>query len=380
MNILHVTPTLNPATEDVSAYVSQFCLQLESMGHTCNVITLDSSKEARHWPPDISWEAVVDKNSKFGFYSDLWHLLSRRAAAADVVLIHGLWQLHSIISGHICRSLGVPYYVFPHSTLDPIINKKYPLKYIKKIIYWLAFECKNLNSANDIFFTNPEEQRKGITAFPFTKFQGKIVPTGIKNSAKDLEQLADSLAQHRPNGTHARRLLFLGRLHEKNGCDILIDGFSRALSSVEDIELVFAGPGPEEYIKELRVRADAGAGLGRIHFTGLVEGDEKWGLLSSAYAFILPSHQENYGLAIAEALAASIPVIITNQVDIWREIQSSGGGIVSSDDAEGVCSAIIRMMLLPREDWIAMRNSARRCFDRNFDISAAACRLIEAMD
>lgn len=174
MNILHVTPTLNPATEDVSAYVSQFCLQLESMGHTCNVITLDSSKEARHWPPDISWEAVVDKNSKFGFYSDLWHLLSRRAAAADVVLIHGLWQLHSIISGHICRSLGVPYYVFPHSTLDPIINKKYPLKYIKKIIYWLAFECKNLNSANDIFFTNPEEQRKGITAFPFTKFQGKI--------------------------------------------------------------------------------------------------------------------------------------------------------------------------------------------------------------
>jgi glycosyltransferase involved in cell wall biosynthesis len=110
----------------------------------------------------------------------------------------------------------------------------------------------------------------------------------------------------------------------------------------------------------------------RVTWTGMITGAEKWGALHSAEVFLLPSHQENFGIAVAEALAAGVPTLISNKVNIWREILADGAGMVSDDTLEGACTTLRSYNDLPAEERITMRQAARACFDRRFEISTAA--------
>jgi glycosyltransferase involved in cell wall biosynthesis len=110
-----------------------------------------------------------------------------------------------------------------------------------------------------------------------------------------------------------------------------------------------------------------------------VQGDLKWGTFRRSEAFILPSHQENFGIAVAEALACGVPVLISNQVNIWREIEQAGAGLVQADTLEGTKHLIEAWLDTPAEQWQAMRAKATQCFNQKFDIERTADELIEAM-
>jgi glycosyltransferase involved in cell wall biosynthesis len=111
----------------------------------------------------------------------------------------------------------------------------------------------------------------------------------------------------------------------------------------------------------------------------MLTGDAKWGAFRAAEAFVLPSHQENFGIVVAEALACGKPVLITNKVNIWHEVEAAGAGLVADDDTPGIASLLRRFLCMSEADRAKMGEAARRCFERNFDVRAAALSLADAL-
>jgi glycosyltransferase involved in cell wall biosynthesis len=136
-----------------------------------------------------------------------------------------------------------------------------------------------------------------------------------------------------------------------------------------------AGPcADEQYLHQLRALA-SNAG-DSILFPGMLTGDTKWGALSTAEAFVLPSHQENFGIAVVEALACGTPVLISNKINIWREIEADGAGYVENDDLAGTSNLLSRWLAAPAEIRLRMQQSARECFANRFEIERATDSLL----
>jgi glycosyltransferase involved in cell wall biosynthesis len=136
--------------------------------------------------------------------------------------------------------------------------------------------------------------------------------------------------------------------------------------------LMIAGPDVVGWQKELNDRA-AQLGFGsRITWTGMISGAMKWGALRAAKVFVLPSHQENFGIAVVEALAAGVPVLISNKVNIWREIEADEAGIVEQDTPEGTSRLLQSYLEMSDTQRAAMSRRAIECFERRFEIKKAA--------
>ncbi len=114
----------------------------------------------------------------------------------------------------------------------------------------------------------------------------------------------------------------------------------------------------------------------QVTWTGMLEGDLKWGAFRAAEAFILPSHQENFGVSVVEALACGVPVLISDQVNIWREIASARAGLVESDDLDGTIRLLERWLELSEAERQSMGIESLRCFKKEFEVMAVAHHLI----
>ena len=145
-------------------------------------------------------------------------------------------------------------------------------------------------------------------------------------------------------------LLFLSRIHEKKGCDLLLRAFAKIAAEYPELYLVVAGPDPMQLESRLRTQADR-AGIGhRVYWPGMLQGAAKYGAFRCAEAFVLPSHQENFGIVVAEALACGTPVLISDQVNIWREILESGVGAGPAGHAGGHGTAAEELAQPPGAD------------------------------
>ena len=132
--------------------------------------------------------------------------------------------------------------------------------------------------------------------------------------------------------------------------------------------MVIAGPDEEGLEPELTSLATAGGAGERVHFPGMLRGDAKWGAFYAAEAFALPSHQENFGVAVAEALACGTPVLISNKVNIWREIAADGVGLVEEDDLAGTARLLARWRALTVAERAEMGAKSRPVFQRRYNV------------
>jgi glycosyltransferase involved in cell wall biosynthesis len=124
---------------------------------------------------------------------------------------------------------------------------------------------------------------------------------------------------------------------------------------------------------------DSGSAANRIHWTGMVKGDVKWGAFRCAEAFILPSHQENFGIALVEGMACGLPVMTTRRVNIWREIESDGAGFVEEDTLEGTRSLLRRWIQTSPTERAAMSKRAVASFRERYTVEQSAESLIKAI-
>ncbi len=144
--------------------------------------------------------------------------------------------------------------------------------------------------------------------------------------------------------------------------------------------IVVAGPNDHPYGEEMKSLAARLGIADRITWTGMLTGDLKWGAFYHAAAFTLPSHQENFGIAVAEALACGVPVLISDKVNIWREIADDRAGYVGNDDLSSTVQILARWLETPAGERAAMAERARRCFQTRFDVEQTARSLIAVLE
>ncbi len=316
-----------------------------------------------------------DEMNRVGMSSRMSENQCEQIDAKEIIIAHGLWQWPGLLAWQNFKKCKTRYLVFPHGMMDPWFKKTYPIKHIKKQIYWWYRQSKIMREAFAVCFTTEEERL--LAQDTFVPYRCNEVVTGMGVSqplGKQSEQQKEFFLKF-PALKNKKLLLYLGRFHPKKGVDLLINSFLEY--SQKDSILVLAGPintvNPyEKSLMKLTRKQEE-----RIIWTGMLQGDIKWGALSVADALILPSHQENYGMVVAEAFSVGTPVFLTNKVNLWREVVECQAGIVSKDDQVGINELIIR--------WVAnehsrMKENAMTCFNKKMHIKRAVERIVSAFE
>ena len=161
---------------------------------------------------------------------------------------------------------------------------------------------------------------------------------------------------------------------------MLIDAFAKIAADDPELHLVMAGPDQQQWSVELQqiaAKADIGS---RIHWPGMVTGEAKWGAFYGAEAFILPSHQENFGIAVAEAMACGKPVLLSDKVNIAEEIAADGAGLMELDTPQGTLELLQRWIATSPYDRQQMGERALETFHRRYDLQQTARAIIQLFE
>jgi glycosyltransferase involved in cell wall biosynthesis len=367
------------------------------IGSEGEVLTLDDPSAPFLRDIGFKVHALGPVRTRFGYNRRLIPWLRAERDRFDGFVIHGLWQY----PGWAVRRVVHPdkaYLVFAHGMLDPYFKRAFPLKHLKKAIYWLLNEYWVLNNARRVLFTSEDECRLAAESFWPCHWQPSVVPYGASAPEGDPAELRKIFldrfpALRNPDGGPRRFILFLGRIHTKKGCDLLLDAFSRIARREPGLDLVFAGPdiagaadighlephGSSSHWLRARLMSQAAArGIGhRVHWTGMLDGEEKWGAFHACEVFSLPSHQENFGIAVAEALACGKAVLLSDKVNIWREITRDGAAFTGPDTLAGTLRTLEDWLALTPEKKIEMGANALACFRRRYDMHANASGIID---
>lgn len=368
--VLQLISTMNPDFGGPQEAAGQIARSLTSLGIESDIATLDA--------PDATWgdtNVIRLGPGRFGTYcySDrLLPWLRTNARRYGSIVIHGLWQYHGFAAWRGLRDLGVPYYVFAHGMLDPWFKQQYPLKHLKKTLYWPWAEYRVLRDARAVLFTTEEERLLARQTFDRYRVNEAVVGLGIAEPPAGNREI---FLQRHPELRDKRIVLFLGRLHPKKGCDLLIEAFAAAARREPELRLVMAGPGDESYRAELEGLAQMFGVADRIVWTGMIQGEAKWSAYHAAEVFALTSHQENFGISVAEALACGVPVLISNKVNIWREISAEQCGLVGDDTLIGARNLLTQWLDLSAIERERMSANALACFRKHFLIDATTARL-----
>jgi glycosyltransferase involved in cell wall biosynthesis len=380
MKILRAIHTINPALGGPIESVMQSSSLLARRGHDVEIISLDSPND--QWVRDcpVKVHALGPGRGSYGYAPRFTRWIKERQAMYDAVIVQGIWQYSSFGVWRALRGSATPYFVFPHGMLDPWFKRTYPAKHLKKLLYWPWAEYRVLRDAAAVLFTSDQERRLARKSFSLYRCNEIVVNYGTAAPDIDLASAREDFLNSFPQLRGKRLLLFLGRLHEKKGCELLLEAFvavRNAAGGDPSLHLVMAGPSADQkYLEHLkRLAAENSA----VTFTGMLAGSSKWGALSAADAFILPSHQENFGIAVVEALACGTPVLISKEVNIWREIAADQAGYAEEDDLAGTTRLIERWLATPPELRAAIRENARKCFASHFEINRATDSLLKAL-
>lgn len=379
MRILHVIPSLNPDRGGTVEGLNQMANALIELGHEIEIATLDD--------PDDTWVHSSEKKvhalgpSKFNYRYSWKYIpwLKENASQFDAVVIEGIWQFHSLGAWLALRGGRVPYFVFTHGMLSPWFKRVYPIKHFKKWLYWPWADYRVLRDAKAVFFTCEEERLLARKSFWLYRCHEVVVGYGTVGPNGDRDWYRKVFLSRYPNIIGKRLILFMGRLHPVKGCDILLESFAMVADRDATLHLVMAGPdsiGCREALEALSVR------LGiedRVTWAGTLNDELKWGAIMSAEVLVLPSHQENFGMVVPEALACGKPVLISDRVNIWREVEASKSAIVARDTISGVVEMLTRWLDLDGKEYLSMCRSARMCFENHYEIKKVANRLSDAI-
>ncbi len=380
MKILHVMSSVDPTGGGPIEGVQQLGRVLVKNGHTVHIATADAPDAP--WLREIALPVHALGPARLGRYAyaprlETW--LRANHARYDAIIVNGLWQFHGLATWRALRLTQTPYFVFTHGMLDPWFKHTYPLKHLKKSLYWHRAERRVLRDARGVCFTCEEERVLARQSFARYKCREKVVSYGTAAPQGDAQAQREAFLGCFPHLRGKRALLFLSRIHEKKGCDLLIEAFARVAGNDEKLHLVMAGPDQTGWQTQLQVQAQKLGIAKRVTWTGMLSGDLKWGAFRSAEAFVLPSHQENFGIAVAEALACGLPVLISDKVNIWREIENDKAGLVAPDTLAGTQHLLQSWMDLPVAQQLEMRRRAVQCFEDRFEIDRAVQSLLEVL-
>lgn len=372
MMLLHVTASMDPKSGGVSQALRTMVAGLSERGIRNEVVSLDA--------PDAQWcsddllviHAVGPSRNPWRYSALLLPWLLDNLPRFDAVILHGLWlyngyairkglrhlKTHRPATG--TKNNRLPrFFVMPHGMLDPYFQQATgrKLKAWRNHLYWRLVEGSVINESDGLLFTCETERLLACQSFaPYHPRREVVVGLGVETPPTYTSAMRAAFLDVCPSLRERSYLLFLSRIHDKKGVELLIQAYAQmyqhqkaSLSLTLDHSfteqsaavhqalpaLVIAGPGLETSYGQRMLDLAADLPEGTIYFPGMLSGEAKWGAFYGCEAFVLPSHQENFGIAVVEAMACGKPVLISNQINIWREIAASGGGLIADDTSTG---------------------------------------------
>ncbi len=384
MNVLRVIWSMNPRSGGPCQGIRNSIPALEKLGVQNEVVCLDAPESDFLGTDPFVIHAVGQAHGPWGYHKALLPWLLINFSRFDTVIVHGLWQypgyaVWKALKKFKANNAGSTYpsvFVMPHGMLDPWFQRAAgrKLKAIRNILYWKLIEAKVVNDADGLLFTCEQELRLAREPFrPYSPKKELNVGYGILPPPTYQSYMVEEFRSV-ANLKNKSYLLFLSRVDVKKGVDILVKAYlALKRKNYELPTLVIAGPGIDTpYGAKIREMAGDDES---IYFPGMLSGTTKWGAFYGCEAFVLPSHQENFGIAVVEALACSKPVLISNQVNIWREIQEGQGGIIEEDNFEGAKEMLLRWIAISDGERPEMSKNARKIYESHFTVEKAALKL-----
>ena len=366
MHILHIISTLDPAKGGPGEGV-RLLLSHQGEGWTGEVVTLDEPGAPFLHELPFPVHPLGPARGVYGYSSRLLPWLRRNRSRFDGFLLNGMWEYCGLAT---CLAAGrqTPYLVYAHGMLDPYFKRRFPRKHLKKALYWYPVEYWVLRRAARVLFTTRTEEELARKSFTRWRWRAAIVPYGMLPPRTSRAENIAALYAAVPEIQDRRYLVFLGRIHPKKGCDQLVRAFCDVAESDPDLHLLMAGPDRDGYSARLQSLAEDAGLADRIHWPGILRGPAKWGAFQAAEAFVLPSHQENFGIAVAEALACGRAVLLSDQVNIGSMIQDTGCALIRPDTLEGTRDLLRAWVSLSTGEHASMNENAARCFAERFDL------------
>ena len=339
MRVLHVIPAIAESYGGPSKVVIDTCRALRNAGVNAEIATTNAdhheNTEIPHEvPANVGGVPVYFFRRQMNWsYKPSWGLtrwLNQNVPSYDLIHAHALFSYSTAAASLIARRHGVPYIILPHGMLGP-----WPLQNRRQLkrFYLNVIEKRNLEGAAGVHFTAEDELRKSAAVGRSNFVLPYIVE--LPNDHNGFEM--------RGKGSKVR-ILYLSRFDPKKGIDLLAKALGGLLQEGRHFELIMAGRGEGKYEEQVKAMLAASGVLPFTTFTGFVQGEEKAKVIASADLFVLPSYDENFGVAITEVMARGLPVVITDRINIHEEIKNAGAGLVISPAVDALQRALRQLV------------------------------------
>lgn len=300
--------------------------------------------------------------------------LSQRSGDYDVVHIHALFSFSSVAAAISAHKSRTPYIVRPLGTLNRwgMRNRR---PWLKDLSFQLI-ESRILRNAALVHFTSEQERREaaelGVTG------ASTIIPNPVRID-DDRSFISGAFRARYPELRDKTIILFLSRFDKKKGLDLLIPAFAKARQVYPECKLVLAGDGDPVLVCGLKSEVER-LGVERdVLWTGFLTGEAKQAALADADLFVLPSYSENFGIAAVEAMNAGLPVIVSDQTGIHREVAEARAGLIVPCYTDALAEAL-GLLLRDSGTRGAMGRNGRDLAHQHFSVRAVVRSTIEAYE
>ena len=387
MKILRVISSMNPKSGGPAQGIRNAIPHIQKLGILNDVICLDEENMEYGTTDDFTIHKVGKGKTAYQYQPILLEWLSENMTNYDVVLVHGLWQYHNLAVYKAIKKLkkqskkAPKVVVLPHGMMDPYFQTAPDRKWraLRNEMVWHSIEKKCINAADAIFYTCQEEMHLAATTFKGYAPQKAVnVGYGIQAPPENTFLFEKAFHQMCSAVANKKYWLFLSRIHEKKGVDLLIKAYD-ALSKQNPAlpELVIAGPNQSAFAQEMMQLAAVNP---KIHFPGMLQGEAKWGAFYNCEAYLLASHQENFGIAIVEAMACKKAVMISKHINIWKEIEAGKGGWILEDlSQEAIADQLAVIAALSDQALHHKGEQAFETYQNKFDVQQCATVFVNAL-
>ncbi len=365
MRVLQIVPSISVVYGGPSQMVLGLSRSLVKEGIDVTILTTNSNGDAGQAPLDVPLGKLLShvegyqiiyfpcrpfRRYKFSFSLLQW--LAKNAKQYDLAHIHALFSPVSTFAAKVAHQQRLPYILRPLGTLDPAdLQKKKRLKQV----YGYLLERPNIAKASAIHFTSTEECR--ISERYGVKTKDIVVPLGT-----EIHETLPPIGQTRTKlgiPLNTPLIVFLSRIDPKKGLDLLIPALETLQAKLIDFHFVLAGSNPQDPIYEAKIRQQIATSplSNRTTITGFIAGENKRSLLQDADLFVLPSYYENFGIAVVEAMAIGTPVVISDQVHIWKEVQEYQAGWITATNQESLTENLLLVLQNSENQQVKGRNA-----------------------
>lgn len=343
LRVCQVVASINEYVGGPAYSVTNLSQSLFKQGICSHLFTLDYQNAGKQFPTKNvklhSYPATTLAKYFRGFQPSARFALQEIASTElDLIHNHGLWMFPNFYARQASVKNNLPFMISPRGMLDPWSLRN---SWFKKLPAWFLYEQENLQKVV-VFHATSNEELKSIRNLNFRQ-PIALIPNGVNLPDLSNQPSREFLSKHFPKTNEKKWLLFLSRIHPKKGIDNLLFVWKKLASQFPDWHLIIAGPDLIGYQAKLEHLATELELLPQVTFTGMLSGEQKASALSNADLFVLPTHSENFGIAIAESLAYGVPVITTKGAP-WQDLETYGFGWWIDDNQQALKDALVNAM------------------------------------